>query len=334
MFENIDLDKLFERFGNQKVVIVGDVMIDAYMWGKVKRISPEAPVPVVSEIKEEKRLGGAANVALNIKAMGAVPILCSVIGDDARGKQFLELMNKRNLTDIGLIVDKKRVTTHKTRIISGNQHLLRVDEETEEEISTATTKKLSSFLKDILEDGNIGSIIIQDYDKGVVTPKLIKEIKKLSDQKKVPVLVDPKKRNFMHYEGINFFKPNFKELKEGLKADVDKNELEDVAGLMQKLRINRSHDTVMVTLSEMGVIINNGDEYNHIAAEVRDIADVSGAGDTVISVAALCVGEKMNPLDIAGLSNLAGGQVCEKTGVVSVNFYQLLEEAKQIQGEE
>jgi rfaE bifunctional protein kinase chain/domain len=334
MFESLDLERLFENFNQQKILIIGDVMIDAYMWGKVRRISPEAPVPVVSDIFEEKRLGGAANVALNIKAMGAVPILCSVIGNDLRGKQFLDLLNEQNLSDIGLVMDPFQVTTQKTRVISGTQHLLRVDEESEEEISLSTQTKLIDFIKDIIEDGNINSIIIQDYDKGVLTENLIKEVTALATRIDLPVLVDPKRKNFLNYENISLFKPNFKELVEGLKSDIDKNNLEQIAGLMQDFRKMKSHKMVLVTLSEMGVIINNEEEYNHIAAEIRDIADVSGAGDTVISIAALCLGEGLSPLDIAGLSNLAGGQVCEKAGVVSVNRYQLLEEALQIQQEE
>lgn len=334
MFESVDFEKLFENFNQQKILIIGDVMIDAYMWGKVRRISPEAPVPVVSEIMEEKRLGGAANVALNVKAMGAVPILCSVIGKDLRGKQFLDLLNDQNLSDVGLVMDAGRVTTQKTRVISGTQHLLRVDEESEEEISMATQAKLIDFIKDIIADGNIKSIIIQDYDKGVLTENMIKEVTSLALKINLPLLVDPKRKNFLTYENITLFKPNFKELIEGLKSDIDKNNLEQIAGLMQDFRQMKSHKMVMVTLSEMGVIINNEEEYNHIAAEIRDIADVSGAGDTVLSVAALCLGEGLSPLDIAGLSNLAGGQVCEKAGVVSVNKYQLMEEALQIQEEE
>lgn len=334
MFESVDFEKLFENFNQQKILIIGDVMIDAYMWGKVRRISPEAPVPVVSEIMEEKRLGGAANVALNVKAMGAVPILCSVIGNDLRGKQFLDLLNDQNLSDVGLVMDAGRVTTQKTRVISGTQHLLRVDEESEEEISMATQAKLIDFIKDIIADGNIKSIIIQDYDKGVLTENMIKEVTSLALKINLPLLVDPKRKNFLTYENITLFKPNFKELIEGLKSDIDKNNLEQIAGLMQDFRQMKSHKMVMVTLSEMGVIINNEEEYNHIAAEIRDIADVSGAGDTVLSVAALCLGEGLSPLDIAGLSNLAGGQVCEKAGVVSVNKYQLMEEALQIQEEE
>lgn len=334
MFTNLDLKKTFKNFNRQKILIIGDVMIDSYLWGKVKRISPEAPVPVVSEVLQEKRLGGAANVALNIKAMGAVPILCSVIGDDERGQEFLELLGEENLSDFGIFMDKKRVTTRKTRVISGTQHLLRVDEEIDAPLSTSMENKLIEFVTTLLKEKTIDSVIFQDYDKGVAGKRGIKEILKVANEMKIPVLVDPKKRNFMVYEKATLFKPNFKELTTGLKMDIDKNDLEQIAGVMQEFRKMKSHGMILLTLSEMGVMINEGDEYHHIAAEIRDIADVSGAGDTVISLAALCVGEKLNPLDIAALSNLAGGQVCEKAGVVSVNKEQLLLEATQIQKEE
>lgn len=334
MFTNLDLEKLFNDFSRQKILIIGDVMIDTYLWGKVKRISPEAPVPVVSGILEEKRLGGAANVALNIKAMGAVPILCSVIGNDERGQKFLELLGEENLSDIGIIMDPRRATTQKTRVISGTQHLLRVDEEIDNSLSTSSENKLIEFVTTILKEKNIDSVVFQDYDKGVVCKKGIREIVKVANELNVPVLVDPKRRNFMYYEKISLFKPNFKEMLEGLKMDVDKNDLEAIAGVMEEFRKHKSHNIILLTLSEMGILVNHDSEYHHIAAEIRDIADVSGAGDTVISLAALCLGEKLNSLDIAALSNIAGGQVCEKAGVVSVNRDQLLKEALQIQEEE
>jgi rfaE bifunctional protein kinase chain/domain len=289
---------------------------------------------VVSDIREEKRLGGAANVALNIKAMGAVPILCSVIGSDPRGHMFLELLGEENLSDLGIIVDESRVTTQKTRVISGTQHLIRVDEEIDDPISLSSENKLIEFVNILLNEKSIDSVVFQDYDKGVIGKRAIKEIVKVANELKIPVLVDPKRRNFMSYENVDLFKPNFKELSEGLKLDIDKNNLEQIAGMMQEFRKMKSHNTILLTLSEMGVMVNDSDEYHHIAAEIRDIADVSGAGDTVISIAALCVGENFSPLDIAALSNLAGGLVCEKAGVVSVSKTELLEEALLIMEEE
>lgn len=334
MFDTLDLDRLFDGFKEQKVLIIGDVMTDVYLWGKVRRISPEAPVPVVSEIFEERRLGGAANVALNIKAMGAVPILCSVIGGDIRSQVFLELLNEQNLTDIGIVVDKERVTTQKTRVISGNQHLLRVDEEMDSMVSKATEAKLLEFAKNFIGQRKIDAVIFQDYDKGVVSPNLIKKVTAMAREAGVPVLVDPKKRNFMEFRSANLFKPNFKELVEGTKMEIGKGDFQGVAAAMEKLREMRGHDMVMVTLSELGVMINEGDEYRHISAETREISDVSGAGDTVISVAALCLAAGLTAVDIAGMANLAGGQVCERSGVVPVSREQLLMEAKGLVGSE
>ena len=328
MFENTDIEKLFKKFRKQKVLIIGDVMIDSYLWGRVDRISPEAPVPVLSNIHIEKRLGGAANVALNIKAMGAVPILCAVIGDDERGKEFIELMNTQNLTDVGIMIESNRITTGKTRVIRGNQHLLRLDEEQDDYIMPEPEKRIIDFVLNIITEGKIDSIIFQDYDKGVITPKIIHDIIHAANKKKVPVLVDPKKRNFLNYKKVSLFKPNFKELNQGLKADIDKHDLESIATAMEELRKSRNHEMVMVTLSEMGIMINDKNEYQHISAEIRDIADVSGAGDSVISVACLCLAAGLGPLEIATLANLAGGQVCERAGVVPVDKVQLLEEFK------
>ena len=309
-------------------------MVDNYLWGRVKRISPEAPVPVISDIYEESRLGGAANVALNIKAMGAVPILCSVIGKDEAGKTFIELLKDENLSDIGIVMDEERTTTRKTRVISDKQQLLRIDEEITDDISDDSLHKMQEIAIELIKKKTIDSIIFQDYDKGVITKPFIENIIEEAVKANIPVLVDPKRNNFMNYKKATLFKPNFKELKEGLKVEVDKYDLEGVASIMEELRTINSQEIIMVTMSELGIIVNFENAYHHISAEVRDITDVSGAGDTVISLAALGLGAKLSALDIAILANLAGGQVCEKSGVVPVNKDQLLEEAKVLKEEE
>jgi rfaE bifunctional protein kinase chain/domain len=301
-------------------------MIDTYLWGNVGRVSPEAPVPIVSGVIEENRLGGAANVALNVKAMGAVPILCSVIGEDLRGKLFLELMEEQNLSDIGLVVDSHRVTTQKTRIISGNQHLLRVDEEMDFFLSKRIQQQFLELISNLLESGGIDAIILQDYDKGVLAPWVISEVVTLAGKVQVPVLVDPKFRSFNLYKNVQLFKPNYKELIRGLKLDLQKHEIEKLARAIATYQKKQGIDTLMVTLSEQGILVSRDGSYTHIPAVVRDIADVSGAGDTVISVAALCLSAGQDAPAIAAISNLAGGQVCEKAGVVPVNAEKLLEE--------
>jgi rfaE bifunctional protein kinase chain/domain len=333
MPEAPDLEKLFKNFTRQKILIIGDVMIDSYLWGKVRRISPEAPVPVVSDIEGEIRLGGAANVALNIKAMGAVPILCSVIGNDMRGQEFLELLSEQNLSDVGIMIDEDRITTQKTRVISGNQHLLRVDEETDIPVRPRSEEKMLDFISSFIEDRNINSIIFQDYDKGVITPRMIDEVISQANSLKIPVLVDPKKRNFLNFKHTTLFKPNFKELTEGLKANISKRDISSIARAVRSLRKKGDHGMVMVTLSELGIMVCGNEGCHHISAEVRDIADVSGAGDTVISLAALSVGENLSGLHTALISNLAGGQVCVHPGVVPVNREQLLSESKIVMGD-
>lgn len=329
MFESTDFKSLFNQFTSQKVLIIGDVMIDTYLWGKVGRVSPEAPVPIVSGVIEENRLGGAANVALNVKAMGAVPILCSVIGDDDRGKLFLDLMEEQNLSDIGLVVDSHRVTTQKTRIISGNQHLLRVDEEMDHFLTKKIQDHFLELIDNLLESGGIDAIICQDYDKGVLAPGIISEVIHAAERVSVPVLVDPKFRSFDLYKQVQLFKPNFKELIRGLNLDLQKHEIQKLSEAILEYQKNQGIDTLLVTLSEQGILTSYDGNHVHIPAVGRDIADVSGAGDTVISMAALCLVAGLDAPSIAAISNLAGGQVCEKAGVVPVDSAKLLDECEQ-----
>ena len=301
MFETTDFQALFNQFTKQRVLIIGDVMIDTYLWGNVGRVSPEAPVPIVSGVIEESRLGGAANVALNVRAMGAVPILCSVIGEDYRGKLFLELMEEQNLTDIGLVMDHRRVTTQKTRIISGNQHLLRVDEEMDIVLSQRIQDQFLELINNLLESGGIDAIILQDYDKGVLAPRVISEVISSADRVSVPVLADPKFRSFNLYKKVKLFKPNFKELLKGLNLDLQKHEIKKLSEAVMDYQTKQEIDTLMVTLSEQGILSSGDGTYVHIPAVIRDIADVSGAGDTVISMAALGVIAGLDPPEVAVL---------------------------------
>lgn len=329
MFESTDFKQVFEQFTNKKILIIGDVMIDTYLWGSVGRVSPEAPVPVVAGVIEENRLGGAANVALNIKALGAVPILCSVIGDDDRGKLILELMEEQLLTDIGLVVDNKRVTTQKTRIISRNQHLLRVDEEMDIFLAKRVQEEFLELISSLLESGGIDAIIMQDYDKGVLTPRVISEVISASERVAVPVLVDPKFRSFDLYRKVKLFKPNFQELVKGLNLDLKKNEITKLAGAIKKFQKKQEIENLMVTLSDQGILTSSNGNYVHIPAIEREIADVSGAGDTVIAVASLFLIAGLPPAEVAAVSNLAGGLVCEKAGVVPINSKKLLDECNE-----
>jgi rfaE bifunctional protein kinase chain/domain len=329
MFESTDFNTVFEQFSNLKVMIIGDVMIDTYLWGNVGRVSPEAPVPIVSGVIEENRLGGAANVALNVKAMGAVPILCSVIGDDDRGKLMLELMEEQLLSDVGLVVDSHRVTTQKTRIISGSQHLLRVDEEMDLFLNKRVQEEFLELISSLLESGGIDAIIMQDYDKGVLTPRVISEVISASERVAVPVLVDPKFRSFDLYKKVKLFKPNFKELAKGLDLDIKKNEIDKLTVAVKTFQEKQQIENMLLTLSDQGVLNSGNGEHVHIPAVKREITDVSGAGDTVIAVASLCLLAGLSPAEMAAVSNLAGGQVCEKAGVVPISSEKLLEECNE-----
>ncbi len=300
-------------------MIIGDVMIDSYLIGSIDRISPEAPVPIILTNNKENRLGGAANVALNINALEATPIICTVIGNDDNGKIFRDLLDKRKITNEGIIISNNRKTTSKTRIISQGQHLLRVDDEICDNLSNEDEKKTLERIIHILAKKNIDVIIFEDYDKGVLTDLIITKTIAEANKRNIITTVDPKKNNFLKYKNVTLFKPNLKELSEGLNITINKNnkeEIHDAANLLQN-KINS--DIVFSTLSENGCYIKDKSKEHHLPAEIRKIADVSGAGDTVISVASLCLCLNMDIENIAYISNIAGGLVCESVGVVSIN---------------
>lgn len=318
------MTNIFEKFNSLNVLIIGDVMIDSYIWGKVERISPEAPVPVVRVTKKENRLGGAANVALNIQALGACPYICAVIGDDSDGENFLSLLKAQGLSEEGLIKIKTRPTTVKTRIIAHNKQIARVDAETERNLSSSNTLLVLNKIKQIIADHRIDAIIFEDYDKGLITEELIDKTVKLSKEMGIITVVDPKKRNFHAYKGVQLFKPNLTELKEGLKIDVDPLNIEQVEQAVNRLKKQLGAKTVMLTLSEHGVYVSSENGNKHILAHKRTIADVSGAGDTVIATAALCLAAGLNEFKTAEIANLAGGLVCEHVGVVPIDKARLL----------
>jgi D-glycero-beta-D-manno-heptose-7-phosphate kinase len=325
-----EIKKLFEVFASKKILVVGDVMIDSYLWGKVDRISPEAPVPVVNCTKHESRLGGAGNVALNLIALGASPLLCGVVGNDDNGTLFLKLMQNNRLTNKGIYISKNRPTTIKTRVIGGNQQLIRIDEETDKPLEGKNESGFVEHIKILLNKDCIDAIIFQDYDKGALTPVIINEIIAIARKKNIPTLVDPKKRNFMSYEGVNLFKPNFKEFCDGLKIDLTKDNFSKIFESTSKFQKEKKIELMLITLSEKGIFVSDDKKYFHIPAHIRDITDVSGAGDTVISTACLCMTAGLQPIITASISNLAGGLVCEKVGVVPIDKKKLEEELLQL----
>lgn len=305
-------------------------MTDAYLWGKVERISPEAPVPVVSVQKRESRLGGAANVAINLQAMGAQPLLCSVIGDDRHGMELLGLMQDLRMETSGIVQSPNRVTTVKTRVIGNNHQLLRVDDEVIRDLNDAENDLLIARIEKLIREQQPQALVFEDYDKGVLGEKLIARVVALCQSAGIPTAVDPKKKNFAAYKNVDLFKPNLHELRSGLNLDIDKPTASILNSATQSFRQEHNIRMLMVTLSEAGVFFAKGDQADIIPAHIRNISDVSGAGDTVISVATLCLACGCSASTTAALANLAGGLVCEKVGVVPVDKNQLLAEAAEL----
>ncbi|MBC7425309.1 MAG: D-glycero-beta-D-manno-heptose-7-phosphate kinase [Bacteroidia bacterium] len=319
-------DSIISSFKHKKVLIVGDVMVDAYVFGKVDRISPEAPVPVINVEKKESRLGGAANVALNIMALGAVPLMCTVIGEDEEGKNLRYIFKESSLSTEGLVSSPNRKTTTKTRLIGNRHQLLRIDNEVTHDLDDVENIKLLDAYKKHLETADV--VILEDYNKGVLNEKNIPILIKLANERGVPIAVDPKKKNFLAYKNVTLFKPNLKEIREGLNIEDNLKDPESLKRSVLQLNEILGNKYSMITLSEDGVMITDHQNFYNIPAHIRNISDVSGAGDTVISVAALCLALQL-PLElVAGLSNLAGGLVCEEMGVVPVNLEKFRAEAK------
>jgi D-glycero-beta-D-manno-heptose-7-phosphate kinase len=321
-----EIKEMFCRFGEMKIMIIGDVMIDSYMWGRVERISPEAPIPIVTISKRENRLGGAANVALNIQSLGAIPMLCSIIGNDERKDVFIDLLREKNMDTSGILFSEDRVTTVKTRIIGSNQQLLRVDEENGDTVSENTEREFIGMVDRLLSENKIDAVIFEDYDKGVITPAIIEKTIVLAKEKGILVTADPKKRNFCNYQGIDLFTPNLKEVADGLRIDNPRGNINAIEQAAKELQELQNIRCLLVTLAEMGIYLRYENKGSLVPAEIRDIADVSGAGDTVISVATTCLVAGAGPENTTIVANLAGGLVCEKVGVVPINKNLLLQE--------
>jgi rfaE bifunctional protein kinase chain/domain len=312
----------WSRFNRLTALIVGDVMTDRYLIGAADRLSPEAPVPVVQLHREESRLGGAANVALNVQAMGAKPILCSFLGNDVAASEFLELMHTYNLETDCILRSGTRMTTTKTRIMAGTQHLLRVDQEIVNDLSESEENRLLEVYFACLANRNIDIIIFQDYNKGVLTAGVIEVMLQEALRRGIPTAVDPKNKNFWAYRQVDLFKPNFKEIKTQYPGHIEP-ELRSLLAAAAFIRSKLDNKYALITLSEKGVFIEKAGEGHILPTQARKIADVSGAGDTVISVAGLCLALGLPEIQLAALANLAGGQVCEKPGVAPVNREEL-----------
>ena len=315
---------LLDSLKGHTILIVGDVMIDRYLEGSVNRISPEAPVPVLLQKSVENRLGGAANVALNLKALGAEPILCSLVGEDEDGAVFQSILPKRNLSSAGIVASTERRTTVKTRVLSGSHQLIRVDREDTHLLSESEESMLFKRISDLLETSGAKALIFQDYNKGVLTDSLIRKLIVKARTEEVLTTVDPKKDQFLSYVGVDLFKPNLKEIRDSAPFAVEPTpeSLQNAAQFLQSRLQNRF---TMITLSEKGLYLNEGSSGQIYPTVPRDISDVSGAGDTVIALSTLGLVAGLPLEQIAVMCNLAGGQVCEFPGVVPVQP-ELLEE--------
>ncbi len=325
----VPLTSFFDAFSKVNVLVVGDVMIDRYLTGRVSRVSPEAPVPVVHLSDRENRLGGAANVALNLRALGATPYLCGVVGVDDNADIFTSLLPEQGLSDRGIYRSPERVTTVKTRILASNQHLLRVDQEDSHDLTDTEANAFLEYVRNLIDQRDIHVILFQDYNKGVLTQRVIQELILEAIKRDIPTAVDPKEKNFWSYKHVTLFKPNLKEIRAQVPMPIEPTleSLREASDYVQKQLGNAS---TIITLSEKGLYYKHSEGDAIVPTLERSVADVCGAGDTVISIVAMGLALDL-PIDqIAVLANLAGGQVCERVGVVPVNREQLQREFNQL----
>lgn len=327
-----ELVKLFKNINRLHVVVVGDVMVDNYWWGEVDRISPEAPVPVVTLIKRESRMGGAANVALNCRALGAKVTLASVVGKDHEGHILKEMAEQEGIDTSLLMLSNDRITTTKTRVMSRSQHILRMDDETREELGVKDEHPFIDKLLKYLQIQKPDVVIFEDYNKGVLKENVIERTIAHCKELGLVMAVDPKKTNFLSYKGVTIFKPNLKEVREGLHIPLQTINKAAMDKVHKELQAKLQHQITFVTLSEKGVYYGNSTS-ELIPSHLRTIADVSGAGDTVIATAAIIYALTKDPAMMAKISNIAGGLVCEEVGVVPINKKNLLDESVRLLAE-
>ena len=328
----MNFDELFDRFRSMKIGVIGDVMLDTYWWGHVERISPEAPVPVVALDKKEYRIGGAGNVALNLSCLGAKVSILSVIGKDDDGETLSKLFTENGIGTEYLLKNASRITTSKSRIISRNQQMMRLDSEITTDLSSADEDALILKVKEFIGREKPHALILEDYNKGVLTEKVISEVVKVCRENKVITSVDPKRKNFLSYRGVDIFKPNLKEVKDGLNLLIDEVNKEVLDNIHTRLKEKLQHSVSFITLSEKGVYYRSDHESRIVPAHLRNIADVSGAGDTVIAVASLLYAATGDVSVMAEVANIAGGLVCEEVGTVAINREKLLQECRMLLG--
>ena len=326
----MNIDSLFDSFKEYKVGVIGDVMLDTYMWGNVERISPEAPVPIVALHKKEYRIGGAGNVALNLASLGAMTAVISVVGNDDDGVALRKMFVDSHIDTSNLLVSNSRITTNKMRVISRNQQMMRLDSEIMTDLTEADEVQLYNAAAAYIKNERPAVIIFEDYNKGVLKESLIHSLIELCKREGVITAVDPKRKNFFSYQNVSIFKPNLKEVREGLNIIEEKVNEHFLDNIHSRLHEKLDHDISFITLSEKGAYYNNGQSSRIIPSHVRSIADVSGAGDTVIAVAALIFAATGNVDLMAEVANIAGGLVCEEVGTVAINKERLMEECRSL----
>ena len=323
-----ECEELFNDLKSLKVGVIGDVMLDTYIWGKVDRISPEAPVPIVALDHKEQRIGGAGNVAINCSGLGSKVFLLGITGNDDEADQLEKLLKEKMIETTGLVRSAKRTTTNKTRILSRNQQMLRFDAEITNDLNkddeAALLKQLSNFIEH--EDPNV--LIFEDYNKGVLTEKVIEEAINLCRASGVITAVDPKRKNFFSYKNVDIFKPNMKEVQEGLNLLFESNDLYTLRNVHEQLQKLLQHRVSLITLSERGIFYQQHQNAAIIPSHLRNVSDVSGAGDTVIAVAAMVYAVTKNAHLMAEIANIAGGLVCEEVGTAAVDKEKLLRECE------
>ncbi|MBK9732747.1 MAG: D-glycero-beta-D-manno-heptose-7-phosphate kinase [Chitinophagaceae bacterium] len=325
---DLDIQNIIKKFIGSKIIVVGDVMLDVYLRGSVNRISPEAPVPVVSIEEKDERLGGAANVALNLKSLGATPLLCSVIGNDVASKSVRRILKKNGMAGAGLLSSSKRITSVKTRVLSRNHQMLRYDAEDTTDLNTIDEQWLIKKISEMIMVEKPAALIFEDYNKGVLTEKLISNIIALCRKKKVFTAVDPKKKNFFTYKNIDLFKPNLREIRDAFNKEITEINSASLLNVSDELMQRLGNKITLITLSEMGIFFHSKKDAGIFSAHKRHISDVSGAGDTVIALITLCLVSGLSLPEAATLANMAGGLVCEHPGVVPISTDMLLSELK------
>lgn len=329
----VDFDKLFADMSRMKVLVIGDIMLDTYWWGNVERISPEAPVPVVAVDKREKRIGGAGNVALNIQALGAPVAVIAIVGDDDDGVQLKQLLNDNNIDTRFILESKKRITTNKIRIISRNQQMMRLDAEQTNDIDVADEEKIKDRIEKYIVSEKPSVVILEDYNKGMLTTNIIEYTIDICNKNKIVITVDPKRKNFFAYKNATLFKPNLHEVFTSLNMLPQEISADLLSSAHTLMKENLHHTISMITLSDKGIFYQEGNVKKIIPSHRRNIADVSGAGDTVIAVASLIYASSKDMHLAAEVANIAGGIVCEEVGTVAINKEKLLKECKQLIGQ-